>query len=40
MIKRGDVDGDGKLTIFDATFIQRYLNGIKVTYPINQAIRA
>ena len=38
MIRRGDVDGDGKLTIFDATLIQRFLVGISVKYAINQPI--
>ena len=28
VIKWGDVDGDGSLTIIDATMIQRYLAGI------------
>ena len=34
----GDVDGDGEVTILDATFIQRYLAGIPIPFELNEAI--
>ena len=33
-----DVDGDGELTIVDATFIQRYATGIPTPYDIGKFI--
>ena len=38
MIRNGDVDGDGRLTVKDATYIQRYLAKLSVPYPINQYV--
>ena len=34
----GDVDGDGKVTILDATFIQRYLADIPIPFEFNEAV--
>jgi hypothetical protein len=33
-MKTGDVDGDGDLTVVDATFIQRHATLVPVPYPI------
>ncbi len=40
MITRGDVDGDGELTILDATYIMRYLARQTTPYPIGERISA
>lgn len=34
----GDVDGDGEVTILDATFIQRYLANIPIPFEFNEAV--
>lgn len=34
--KRGDVDGDGDLTIMDVTLVMRYNVGLKVNYPVGE----
>lgn len=34
----GDVDGDGDVAVFDATFIQRYLVGIPLQFELNEAV--
>ena len=34
----GDVDGDGEVTVLDATFIQRYATKAKVPYPIGEPV--
>ena len=34
----GDVDGDGEVTILDATFIQRYLADLPIPFEFNEAI--
>ena len=33
----GDVDGDGEVTIIDATFIQRYLASLAIPFEMNEA---
>ena len=32
----GDADGDGDVTILDATFIQRFVAGISLPKPLNE----
>ena len=37
-IKIGDVDGDGEVTIIDATYIQRHLASIPIPFVLNEVI--
>ena len=34
----GDVDGDGEVTILDATFIQRWLTNIPIPFEFDQTV--
>ena len=36
--KGADIDGDGSITIKDATFVQKYIAGISTGYNIGTAI--
>ena len=37
-LMNGDVNQDGDLDVVDATLIQRYLNFMRVNYPIGEYI--
>ena len=40
MLTRGDVDGDGELTVLDVTYIMRYLARQTTPYLIGERISA